>query len=232
MMKDLYEYAVMTQSDIAISDMEYVYESGSVVFSSGGNFTLVEVDENPSIITINNSACNKLYHRNLFENIEFYKGIWYEDLATVPKVIAISKRIVKVNKSHYKYFQRWNSIVHTQNPKVFDIYTALSTVIEFLSEIKKYEQYKTFIQDLYVTHGADLTTVRIKDFNHERISYLKQNMKKLYDAYPNWYFNHRVWTAPLKKFIVFSLNRFGLYSILLWLYDRRGKHEEENTIRK
>lgn len=232
MMKDLYEAAIMTQSDIAVSDMEYVYDNGNIMFSSGGDFTLVEVDENSSIITINNSACNKLYHRDLFNEIEFYKGIWYEDLATVPKVISISKRIVKVNKAHYKYFQRWNSIVHTQNPKVFDIYIALKTVTDFLIETGQYDRYRKYIHDLYVTHGADLTTVRIKDFDHERINYLKRNMEELSNAYPNWYFNHRVWAAPLKKVIVFSLNRFHLFSILLWLYDRRGKHEEENIVRK
>lgn len=232
MMKDLFEAAHMTQSDIAVSDMEYVYDNGQTSFSSGGDFTISEVDENPAIITINNSACNKLYHRELFENVEFFKGIWYEDLATVPKVIALSKRIVKVNKAHYKYFQRWNSIVHTQNPKVFDIYTALRTVSEFLKGIDQYDQYRAYIQDLYVTHGADLTTVRIKDFDKERIEYLKRNMLELRKAYPNWYFNRKVWSAPLKKKIVFSLNRLGLYPLLLWLYDRRGNHEEENTIRK
>lgn len=231
MMQDLYYAANMTHSDIAVSDMEYVYDNGNTVFSSGGDFTLVEIEENPAIIMINNSACNKIYRRDLFENIEFYKGIWYEDLATVPKLISISKRMVKVNKPHYKYFQRWNSIVHTQNLKVFDIYTALKTVIEFLTEIGQYKLYKSYIEDLYITHGADLTTVRIKDFDNERIDYLKRNMKELSIAYPNWYFNHRVWSAPLKKFIVFSLNRFGLYAILLWFYDRRGKHEEENTVR-
>lgn len=232
MMKDLFEAAHMTQSDIAVSDMEYVYDNGQTSFSSGGDFTITEIDENPAIITINNSACNKLYHRELFENVEFFKGIWYEDLATVPKVIALSKRIVKVNKAHYKYFQRWNSIVHTQNPKVFDIYTALRTVSEFLKGIDQYDRYRAFIQDLYVTHGADLTTVRIKDFDKERIEYLKRNMLELRKAYPHWYFNRKVWSAPLKKKIVFSLNRLGLYPLLLWLYDRRGNHEEENTIRK
>ena len=232
MMRELYDAAVMTQSDIAVSDMEYVYENGQTLFSSGGDFTIAEIDENPAIITINNSACNKLYHRDLFKDVEFYKGIWYEDLATVPKVIALSKRIVKVDKAHYKYFQRWNSIVHTQNPKVFDIYIALKSVRSFLIEINQYERYRPYIQDLYVTHGADLTTVRIKDFDHERIAYLSRNMKELNEAYPNWYFNRRVWSAPLKKKIVFSLNRFGLYRLLLWLYDRRGPHEEETIIRK
>lgn len=232
MMKDLYDAATMTESDIAVSDMEYIYDNGNTIFSSGGDFTLIDVEENPSIITINNSACNKLYHRSLFKDIEFYKGIWYEDLATVPKLIAISKRIVKVNKPHYKYFQRWNSIVHTQNPKVFDIYVALKSVIDYLLEIGQYSRYCTYIQDLYITHGADLTTVRIKDFDNDRIEYLKRNMRELNNAYPTWFFNKRVWSSPIKKIIVFTLNRFGFYSTLLWLYDRKGKHEEKNTIRK
>ncbi len=223
MMEKLYNKAKMTQADISVCDMEYVYEDKSCEASSGGDFSIVDVHENPNIVTINNSACNKLYRIDLFKDIEFEKGIWYEDLATIPKLISISNRIVKVDEPLYKYFQRWNSIVHTQNPKVFDIYIAVHSVKKFLESKGSYPLYRKYIEKLAVIHGADLTTVRIKDFDGERIKYLKENIQKLEAFYPTWYFNKVVWNAPFKKWVVFTLNKFRLFSILLKLYDRRGQ---------
>jgi glycosyltransferase involved in cell wall biosynthesis len=223
MMEKLFNKAKMTQADIAVCDMEYVYEDGSTEASSGGDFSCVDVLEFPNIVTINNSACNKLYRTQLFEVIEFEKGIWYEDLATIPKLISISNRIVKVDEPLYKYFQRWNSIVHTQNPKVFDIYVAVQSVRKFLEDKGTYPLYRKYVEKLAVVHGADLTTVRIKDFDGDRIQYLKENMQKLEAFYPNWYFNSVVWHAPFKKWVVFTLNKLRLYSLLLKLYDRKGQ---------
>lgn len=225
MMEKLYQKAKLTQSDIAVCDMDYVYEDGHHESSSGGNFTICDVHENPDILTINNSACNKLYKTSLFSSIEFEKGIWYEDLATTPKLISIAHRIVKVNEPLYKYYQRWNSIVHTQNPKVFDIYTAVHSVKRFLIQQGSYPLYKDYLNRMSVVHGADLTTVRIKDFDDQRIEYLKKNLKQMNSFYPLWIVSKTVLQAPLKKKIVFILLRFHLFSILLWLYDRKANHE-------
>lgn len=222
MMEKLYQRAYLTQADIAVCDMEYVYEDGHVETSLGGDFNIVDVQENPNIVTINNSACNKLYRVTLFEDVEFEKGIWYEDLATIPKLISISNRLVKVDEPLYKYFQRWNSIVHTQNPKVFDIYTAVHSVREFLTENGTYPLYRKYIERLAVIHGADLTTIRIKDFDSDRIKYLKENMNQLEAFYPHWYWNNTVWHTSLKKWVVFTLNKLRLFTLLLNLFDRKG----------
>jgi hypothetical protein len=65
--------------------------------------------------------------------------------------------------------------------------------------------------------------IEIKDFDGDRIQYLKENMQKLEAFYPNWYFNSVVWHAPFKKWVVFTLNKLRLYSLLLKLYDRKGQ---------
>lgn len=222
MMEKLYDKAQMTQSDIAVCDMEYVYEDGHLGFSSGGDFLVVDTEENPDIITINNSACNKLYRTELFRDIRFVKGIWYEDLATIPKLISITERLCKVDEPLYKYFQRWNSIVHSENPKVFDIYTALESVNRYLIDAETYPTYRKYIERLIVIHCADLTTIRIKDFKKNRIQYLKENMEKLSGIYPHWYWNPVVWKTSPKKWIVFTLNRLHLFRLLLALFDMRS----------
>ena len=132
MAEKLVQAALLHNADIAVCDMEYVYDTGERKYSSGGDFKIGTVKEQVELFNINNSACNKLFKRNIFENNRFIKGIWYEDLATIPKCCYEANQIVKVDEVLYFYYQRSNSIIHTENPKVFDIYLALEELKRYL----------------------------------------------------------------------------------------------------
>lgn len=73
---------------------------------------------------------NKLWRRSLYTNHDVFapNKLYYEDLATTPRIIARSKRIGFVGKSLYNYVQRKKSITNTSSDKhlmdylrVFDI---------------------------------------------------------------------------------------------------------------
>lgn len=89
---------VEQQAQIGVCDMEYLYDDGRVEFASGGEFAVGDVKTHPELIRMNNSACNKLFARSLFQDIEFPVGKWYEDLATIPMICFNAERIVKVNE--------------------------------------------------------------------------------------------------------------------------------------
>lgn len=61
-----------------------------------------------------NSASGKLYKKELFNDIKYPIGKYYEDLGTTYKVFAISNKIVSLNSVVYYYFQNVNSIMHKQ----------------------------------------------------------------------------------------------------------------------
>lgn len=221
MIDSMLKYAVANSADIAVCDMEYLYDDGKLVLASGGKFECDSVLDNPSLIRINNSACNKIFHRSLFDDIEFPVGKYYEDLATIPILLYKAKKIVKVNKSYYTYFQRSGSIAHTANKKIFDIYDAINTVIDYVVNRGNEKKIIDELYHLYIIHGLDLTTIRIKDFDDKAIreNYLMENMMILKNIYPDYEQDLVYRDYNFKKKLIFRLMKMGRMKMVLRIYD-------------
>ena len=230
MLNHMYSRATTTNADLVVCDMEYHFEGGIVKSSCGGEFDVVKVEDNINIMMINNSACNKLYRYQLFDNIRFPKGFWYEDMAVVPILILKSSLIAKVNEPLYKYYQREGSIMHSVNEKIFDIYRVIDMVKEYIVENYNGETLVRLlnnIDNLYLIHGLDINTLQIRLFNKDRILYLKKNMSFLSKRVPYWY--QSINEYSLKKKIVFGLLKFKLYRLLLFIYDIMAKKGDINV---
>jgi glycosyltransferase involved in cell wall biosynthesis len=118
--------AKRTHSEIVFCDFDVLNKDAEwIMHWSAGNCPdegLV-LSENPEFLCeILPSACNKIYKRILFKDTEnqFDKGIWYEDFALIPYLMAISNRIAQVKEPLYKYMKRDNSITNTYSSKVLD----------------------------------------------------------------------------------------------------------------
>lgn len=68
-------------------------------------------------IEMDSSVCNKLFKIQLFKDIEFPKGRYFEDLATIYKIILKSNNVTYTNERLYYYYQRKTSILHSGNEK-------------------------------------------------------------------------------------------------------------------
>jgi glycosyltransferase involved in cell wall biosynthesis len=62
---------------------------------------------------LNHSAWNKLYSRNLWQNIRFPVGQVYEDIATTYRILANCNRVCVIDQSLYCYRKRPGSILET-----------------------------------------------------------------------------------------------------------------------
>lgn len=213
--------ALEEQADVVVCDMEYVYDHKPTQFSSGGDFISSTIHEMPQLLKINNSACNKLFKSKLFNDIRFIKGIWYEDLATIPKIIIDAEKVCKVDEVLYEYVQRESSIVHTRNLKIFDIYIALSSIQDYITQKNLEKSLKPILETMYVHQGVELTNLRIKDYDEGQIEFLQRNYQLIHSYYPHWYFNAWVWTHGLKKWIGFTLFKFKQFALLLKLYKKQ-----------
>ncbi len=221
--KVLYEALVQTSSDIAVCDMEYFYEDSSErKFSSGGTFELTNCIDTPSLISINNSACNKLYKKELFSDCLFPIHKYYEDLALIPILLYKAKQVVKVNQAFYFYRQRKGSIAHTANKKIFDIYDALDGIYDYVKTHGDNTKVLEEIRHLYIVHGLSLTTLRIKDFDDQslRKEYLLENMDRLEKSYPSYRTDSLYKKASIKQKIIFELLRKRKMDTVLKIYDR------------
>ncbi len=218
----LYQSIQNTQSEIAVADMEYFYEDGTRKFSVGGQFSVTDCIDNPKLITINNSACNKLFETRLFDDIQFPVGAWYEDLATVPILLYKAKRVSKVDEALYDYRQRSGSIAHSADRRIFHIYTALNGLCDYVKAHGNEDAILKELYSLYIVHGLDLTTLRIKDFDDRSVreEYLKENMTNMRTCYPNYKKDVLYQNAGKKKKLIYSLLSVGMYGAVLKIYDR------------
>ena len=101
MIEKMLEKIAMTNSDICVCDMEYLYDNGNIEFASGGDFDVTS----DKLVDINNSACNKMYKTSMFSDISFPVGKYYEDLATIPILMHKANKVCKVNEAFYVYFR-------------------------------------------------------------------------------------------------------------------------------
>ncbi|MBR2991081.1 MAG: glycosyltransferase [Solobacterium sp.] len=218
----LFRVCTENDADIAVSDMEYFYEDGERSFSSGGVFRVTDAAAMPSLVSINNSACNKLFRRSLFDDLRFPVGKYYEDLATVPVLLYKAERVAKVDEPLYEYRQRRGSIAHTASRKIFDIYDALDGDIAYVREHGNEPEVLKALYSLYIVHGLDLTTLRIKDFDDRNIrgEYLLENMTRLKRSYPDYRKDEAYRTAGWKKKLIWGMLEKGRTERVLKIYDR------------
>ena len=133
--------------DIAVFDFVHVDESGKVTASFSGcergePFTL---EEFPEFLFSPHNAVNKIWKRSLFteHGIAFPGRLWYEDLATTPKLFAIAKSILPVSRPWYCYLQRQGSITNNRSTARNDeMITVAAMVLDYYRETGLYERYR------------------------------------------------------------------------------------------
>lgn len=133
------QYIAFVDSDDYVTDdyIEYMYsllmKSSADVVMCGLKkvYTIEEVlDEYPECITeydarealenllyqrqIIPSPCCKLYKRELFKEIRYPEGMYYEDLAVIYRILDLCNKVVVSKKQKYFYFQRKNSTMNLQ----------------------------------------------------------------------------------------------------------------------
>ena len=209
-------------ADIAVCDMEYFYEDGRRTYSSGGDFTCTDIRKTPQLIAVNNSACNKLFRASLFAEERCPVGKFYEDLWLIPCLLYDAERSAHCAKPLYYYRQRSGSIAHSADPRIFDIYDALDHVRDHVRAKGAEKTVLDEIRHLYVVHGLDLTTLRIREFDDKtlREDYLRKNMERLRASCPDYTEDAGYRNAPLKKKLIYLLLKLGMYKTVLRIYDR------------
>lgn len=67
-----------------------------------------------SVRTIGQSSCNKLFRKQLFQELRYKKGIINEDMELLPKILDICHLVVLLNKPVYHYVRRSGSITESE----------------------------------------------------------------------------------------------------------------------
>ncbi len=132
MLKDLYLLAKKHSAEIAFCSLQNINEKGKVCK------LLPQLPQLPEKIILNKDftifgemscfACNKIFRKDLFEGIEFPKGLHFEDIATIPRLVLRTNTIAKTNNYYYQYFVRTGSITRNYTSKGLDMFLAIELV--------------------------------------------------------------------------------------------------------
>ena len=210
----MYRTAISESADLVVCDIQNVYEDGQPVYISCGDFIEGNAETLPYLLTIDNSACNKLFKKTLFEEIKFPVGIWYEDLGCIPIVLSKAKKVVKVNQAFYNYFQREGSIMNTYSEKSLDIYKALQLVDNYYNG-----KYRSEVEFLYIKNLMFYGCSRHLTVKHGE-AYLNRAVDFMKERFPLWLKNSYLQRFSLKdRFILwlYSIKQYRLVHMLLFI---------------
>lgn len=159
-LEDMLCLLLETNSDVAVCGINNITLAGNILDKCC--LFKKNIISKEELLLQSNSAANILFKRNLFEEIRFPLNKWFEDLATVPIILAKCNKIAAVDKCYYNYLYRPNSITKTYNDKILDILDAFDNILK----VDKYDE--KFITELYSRH-LYYTLIRISNIKDKNI---------------------------------------------------------------
>ena len=223
MLEKMYDLSQKHQSEIVLCDLVKVDENGTEFRDLPQSPQLSEKIVLAEDFTIFGEmscfACNKIFKKSLFENHRFRKGIHFEDIELIPKLVLDSMIISKINEPFYKYFERQDSITKSHTKKGLDMFFAINEVTDYF----KLSNYNTFAEELkrfqiiqgYYSYLAYVAYVKDKKLKYEMTIELK-NFLKEYDIskkeiknYKRFEYNY-LKSLPFKKKVFYKMTLFNL----------------------
>lgn len=148
-------------------------------------------------------AWNKLIKRQLItdNNLEFPKGLRYEDVEFTYKLIPFLNKFAYVDKLFIHYVQREGSIANVQNERTAEIFTVLDNVIEFYKKNNIYEKYRDELEYNYARYLLCSSLKRMCKIKDKTIreKLLTESWKRLNSNFPNWKENVILKTVNIGK---------------------------------
>ena len=188
--------------DAVVFDLMYVDGEGNELRCMQGTEHESEFSfaSDPTFLFSPHNAVNKLWKRELFlaSGIRFPDRMWFEDLATVPKLCLHLKRILPVRRAWYRYYQRPGSIMSAaQAARNLDMLSVAETVERYYREEGAFERclpeltYKFWYEELL----ASVTRVNRIDPKSEIQGQLRDDFLRRFPEYKKCsYVRH----APLR----------------------------------
>lgn len=148
-------------------------------------------------------AWNKLIKRQLItdNNLEFPKGLRYEDVEFTYKLIPFVNKFAYVDKPFIHYVQREGSIANVQNERTAEIFTVLDNVIEFYKKNNIYEEYRDELEYNYARYLLCSSLKRMCKIKDKTIreKLLTESWERLNLNFPNWKENIILKTVNIGK---------------------------------
>lgn len=131
-LEEMYNKAKEDEADVVICDMVSHYNN----YDDYKNCTKFN-----SVFEVTPSACNKIFKKDVVNNIKFLQGLWYEDLNFSFKIFFETSKISVINKGFYHCSCREGSITNNNNSlKNLDIITVIDDLKEYSKNKNIYDE--------------------------------------------------------------------------------------------
>lgn len=151
-------------------------------------------------------AWNKLYKRDLFQELRFPEGALHEDEATTFKILYLADKIVYMKKPMYYYLIRNGSIMASGfNKNRFDLFKAFNSKIQFYYEHGELDLYKSMV--LHYMHML----AQYGEWSHNSPGKNKSEIRKYHAILTKELKDKQVSWPIFVRFEILVFNKFNIY---------------------
>ena len=201
MFEEMYSLAIKHSAEMVICNLQKVDEKGNVLQKLKQIPNMPEkinLEEHVSVFSdLSYFACNKIFKKELFKTKRFKKGIHFEDIELIPKLLLDCDTLAQTQNYHYQYLERTDSITKTHTEKGLDILTAVEEVTAYFHQTK-YAAEKEDLKNFQILEGV-YTFLAYAAFIRESVIYKKMDI-----ALQNFTSKHQI-----SKLEILTYKRFG-----------------------
>ena len=190
MFENLYNTLISNDVDVSICNFYIVIDNKNIIKNADNGVKIYNKLEILKEILLDKKiqsyAWNKLYKRELFEDIEYPIGKKYEDIGTTFYILEKCNKIVVSGSPEYYYLTRGDSIVNNNTEgTVIDYISLISDRYDYID--KKYKELKKY-NDFYITKTlitAYTDAYHLKNNSEEFLKILNNFFNKVKDIFKN-----------------------------------------------
>jgi len=220
----MYKKAKSGNFDVVACNLNYVYEDGTI---KEVNSKIVNDTTNIKKTYVNMYPCvwNKIYKKQLFKNnISFKKGVWFEDVDFLYKLMPYVKTIGVVNRPLNQYVQRPGSITKTFDKRLYNYIDNFNDLIDFYQEREIYEGYKLELEYIYVRYILATFVKQATNYNEEEYKKaVNTAIKNVKEHFPH-YRRNKYFYKNIKGIYLLTFNKL-IAKILYKIENRKGSNK-------
>lgn len=189
MLSKIMKKAIEGNFDIVTCDVKMIYSDHDVYVNPGFSNDLLSKEEIKNVMyDFYPAVCNKIYKRKLLDKVIFKKGILYEDVEFIYRLLPNVSSVGVVSGVYYNYLQRENSITYTYNEKLSDLVNNFDSIFEYYEKNNIFSEYKDELEYVYVRYSFATYMKRLAKTKNKKIynDGYKFVVKKVKGKFPNY----------------------------------------------
>lgn len=178
MLSSLNSVLIKENFDILAFDCVRVTNEGRVLNDNLTHAGVLRYLTPKEFLLLEPTSCTKVYRRTLYTDNDIYfpEKLWYEDLATVFRLVPHIKKVGYLNEAFYFYVQQPQSITHSVNTeRMMEITTAFDYIVDYFQTMGEFENYYNELEWNCVLHVLYYSAFRLL-----MCGYNKKKMKQLF----------------------------------------------------